>query len=749
MRPLAFLLVNLWSAAAWAVDPTALPVGVWFDVVSCLESGEGCDAAGTGVADPAWSRFLTGADPGALAGDDRFVLNALRCADGAANGCEAMADGLDLSPTPADHLRAAMLRVRACELGAAGACSRVGASTSDGVYAWRVLSGGATWDKPYAATGFAPAPADAKAFAALARAADSKKAQISDHLALAGSAWRSLGDPAGRAAAASTAADYCADHPGSTACPLAEDLGAPAAPFDPRLAPSTTLLWTVCTDDQVGTACAIHAALDQLGRAQPWGTFRTRWTWRHACDNGDERGCQQLTAALRSPHATEATAVCDAALTGGGGDARACMDVSTMRRFGVGADKDEEMADRLTKDACRVGDGSACLHLAGETWDEDKLAAWSWYNLACDAGDAVGCSASGRMQLYGQDGVAEDPAAALRRLQRAVDKGLRNAMLHLGNAKFEGAGTARDLAGAMDLYLRACAMGDPWACGNLGTSVVWRHSSLVDVTSAIALMRLACEQGDESSCFYLGDAFSMDDDAVTNDLPRALWGYDLACEQEDEEGCARAAQLRAADEALEPAEATAAPLPTLRPRSTLPTYTPPPNPTDEPDRPRPSPSPIDRGRGGLSLTAGAGSARSWTAERQAASLRVGLLYSLGLVGVGLDVDWVSDNRWRPKVARDYWRVTGFLNVRVRIPIYRSFGVALGGGGGVGAFRAGPGTFNPAELSYGAQEFIQFGWGFRDVSFGVRIEQQQLFQASLGGSIDHVTGVHGVLGVSFD
>lgn len=292
-------------------------------------------------------------------------------------------------------------------------------------------------------------------------------------------------------------------------------------------------------------------------------------------------------------------------------------------------------------------------------------------------------------------------------------------------------------------------MGDPWSCGNIGTSVAWRHSTVVDATSAIALMQLACKQDDESSCFYLGEAFTMDNDVVTNDPSRALWGYDNACEHEDEEGCTRAAELRAGDPSLEPTEPTSAPLPTLRPRSSLPTYTPPPDPNIEPDRPRPSPSPIDLGRGGLSLTAGAGSARSWTAERQAASLRVGLLYSLGLFGVGLDVDWVSDNRWRPKVARDYWRVTGFVNVRVRIPIYRSFGVALGGGGGVGAWREGPGTFNPAELSYGAQEFIQFGWGFRDVSFGVRVEQQQLFQASLGGSIDHVTGVHGVLGVSFD
>jgi hypothetical protein len=301
----------------------------------------------------------------------------------------------------------------------------------------------------------------------------------------------------------------------------------------------------------------------------------------------------------------------------------------------------------------------------------------------------------------------------------------------------------------MDLYLRACALGDRWACGNIGSSVAWRHSSMVDVTAAIALMQLACDRGDESSCFYLGDALSTDNDAVTNDLARALSSYDLACEGEDEEGCTRAAELRAADPSLTPAAPSSAPLPTLRPRSTLSTYTPPIGPAPEPDRPRPDPRPLDLGRGGLSLALGAGSARSWTTERQAASMRVGLLYSLGLFGVGVDVDWVSDNRWRPKVARDYWRVTGFVNVRVRIPIYRSFGVSLGGGGGVGAYREGPGTFNPALLSYGAQELIQFGWGFRDVTFGIRLEQQQLFQASPGPAIDHVTGVHGVVGVSFD
>jgi hypothetical protein len=45
--------------------------------------------------------------------------------------------------------------------------------------------------------------------------------------------------------------------------------------------------------------------------------------------------------------------------------------------------------------------------------------------------------------------------------------------------------------------------------------------------------------------------------------------------------------------------------------------------------------------------------------------------------------------------------------------------------------------------------IEFGFGFKEMYIGVRLEQQQLWQDYPGFGLDHVTSGLGFVGVRFD
>jgi len=340
-------------------------------------------------------------------------------------------------------------------------------------------------------------------------------------------------------------------------------------------------------------------------------------------------------------------------------------------------------------------------------------------------------------------------AAAVPRLQKAVGWGVRNAMLHLGHARVDGAGISRSDSEASTLYLRACSLGDHWACGSLGALVVYGRSKVTDVNSGVALLQFACEMGDATSCLELGDVFQTGRGALPKDEGKALWAYGVCCQDLEDEECCEAEDELIYTTGSDAQTPTTAPLPRLKPLSTWST----PSPTvvvtkEKPGpRPGPSPQPISLGGTSLSLHFGAGSQRSWTEANQASAWRIGVLWRVRMLGLGAELDWVSDNRWRPKVARDYWRMTGFLNARVLLPLGRGFTLGVGVGGGLGGYRPGPANFDPIQLSYGAQEFLTFGWGSRGFMASIRLEQQQLFQSDPG--LHHNTAILGMLGVTFD
>jgi hypothetical protein len=86
---------------------------------------------------------------------------------------------------------------------------------------------------------------------------------------------------------------------------------------------------------------------------------------------------------------------------------------------------------------------------------------------------------------------------------------------------------------------------------------------------------------------------------------------------------------------------------------------------------------------------------------------------------------------------------------VPIGLGGGFSLRIGAGGVIGSYRNGPATFEKPVFAFGAKEMIEFGFGFKEVYIGVRVEQQQLWQDYSGFGLDHVTSGLGFVGVRFD
>ena len=137
--------------------------------------------------------------------------------------------------------------------------------------------------------------------------------------------------------------------------------------------------------------------------------------------------------------------------------------------------------------------------------------------------------------------------------------------------------------------------------------------------------------------------------------------------------------------------------------------------------------------------ASAGMGRSWTGELQASSLRVALGGHRPWLAAGVEVDWVTDNRWRTK-ARTYQRAHFRLFGALDLAPFPAMSVWIGAGVGGGVYRGG--GVHPA---IGVFEFVQFNIHIKQGLMGVRIEQQQTWQPDTNLPEDHVTGFFFMVG----
>ena len=147
--------------------------------------------------------------------------------------------------------------------------------------------------------------------------------------------------------------------------------------------------------------------------------------------------------------------------------------------------------------------------------------------------------------------------------------------------------------------------------------------------------------------------------------------------------------------------------------------------------------------------ASVGMGRSWTGEVQASSIRVALGGHRPWMLAGLEVDWVSDNRWRPK-ARRYHRAHFRGFAALDLALFPGTSIWIGGGGGAGIWQPGPSATQKVQPAAGLFEFVQFNIHIRQGVMGVRVEQQQTWQPDDDLPEDHVTAfffmVGGIVGI---
>ena len=136
---------------------------------------------------------------------------------------------------------------------------------------------------------------------------------------------------------------------------------------------------------------------------------------------------------------------------------------------------------------------------------------------------------------------------------------------------------------------------------------------------------------------------------------------------------------------------------------------------------------------GVSLGLG----RSWTGDLQASSIRVALGGHRPWMLAGVEADWATDNRWRPK-ARSYQRVHFRVFAALDLAPFPGATIWIGAGGGAGIWRGGPAASRQVQPAAGLFEFVQLNIHIKQGLMGVRIEQQQTWQPDSVLPEDHVT-----------
>lgn len=712
-------------------------IGAHFDLVDCL-GGEltACESAATRLDHAAWASLLRGAPTPGMDETERLTWSYLACADGVGTACAAVADERLSRPVP-DRLRAATLHLRACALGVSDSCALLGLSPPASLdESWLRLSDGEAWSST-------PVAAAVPELRIKAWACDNRREPLAACLDFAAAYWRTLGAPEVRQQSERALQTLCPTGREGAACALKADLYANRV-LDPRLDPSMTLLDRLCADDGVARACSIAAGLLEIGRASPYGTPASRRRLQRACDATDTAACNRLTAAYTTPLAVATEARCQRALGGGHDDPRACTETATMLQFGVGLPKDPERADELRRAACAAGDADPCAWFGLEAWNDLRfLDATAWYDRACAAGHGASCGVVGRMAMSGEHGTVENLAVGIPRLRQGCELGGRNACYEFGYNYSQGRGLPTDPHIAYRRYLQACGMGHLRACTSLAVLILEGRGTVQNPAQAVAVLGYACTRGDGAACRSLGQLYATGT-GVPADPEHARWASTLGCELGHPGACTDLAALPAG-----PATPLA--------YGELPALVPLPVTTEilsgaNVAQPGSYGAPADPDRYTLTrlaqrmvVSVSAGGQRSWTADNQATALRLHYAYLFPWLGVGGTLDWVSDDRWRPRLARTYWRFDVWVDGFVHVDLGRYLELWTGLGLGIGGYRPEPGRRRDVVLSGGAHEFLQLDVRIGRVRVGARLEQQQLGQNSTVLDLDHVTGVYGVVG----
>lgn len=745
------------TAFAGGIDPGQLP---WFahgQLQRCFDGDRAaCDEVAPRVADPVWRAWLGGGVLSTLAPEEQLELQALRCAEQQGSACAVLGTQV-MAESP---LRATALWVRGCVAGEKTSCLPVGIrSRPRDALAWLANLP----ENRQQALELGPDEVPSvkllqKIDKDCSRANDADAQACVDLIQI----WGHHANRPTRGELFARLEQAC--HGDGPVCELVAELKAPDAPVFGFLADDAATLEHLCDFGASHGSCSLTQRVLELGRADPWGSWESRRMLAFGCDDSDQASCDALTRFFDAGLAEMTEPECGRAIAGQGGDPRACTETATAYRFGSGRPQDVARADELEDAACRAGDLRPCIWRANSAFDEDDQAAgMRWYRFACEGGDPVACGILGANIAFGE---VEDPGgvpAGMALLKRSCIDGSSIGCGDLGDVAYQqnvaGAPSAQE---ASAIYLRACSLGSLYACYAYAGNSYDPNASESAVQGVRYLLRRTCEEGVPYACGDLGDMLSMGIRYVPVDKPGALAAYERACSLDEQSNCEDAQALRA--EGVTPGPLTGGVAPPFTPSRafnashsyTVPSSAPASSGSSSSGSskpPKPSKSSSGGGRPvigrsfGLGVWASAGTQRSWSLSNQASSLRLGFDFAFGVVRLSAGVDLVSDNRWRPKVARSYKRTDAVLGVDVPIPVSGRVALVVGAGGVLGGYREGPGQTNATVFSGGPMERLGLEGNIAGtLRLGIRLEQQQLFQPALGSGVEHVTGLYGLLGV---
>jgi hypothetical protein len=156
-----------------------------------------------------------------------------------------------------------------------------------------------------------------------------------------------------------------------------------------------------------------------------------------------------------------------------------------------------------------------------------SAAAESW-KLACDSGNANGCTSLGLSYDIGR-GVAQDHMQAERLYQKGCDGGNAIACRNLGRSYEKSTSVAPDYMRAAQLYQKGCDGGDALACDYQARLYEVGQGVAQDYTNAAQFYQKACDGGNAHGCASLGHLFDMGQ-GVARDHTRAAQIFQKGCD---------------------------------------------------------------------------------------------------------------------------------------------------------------------------------------------------------------------------
>jgi len=201
------------------------------------------------------------------------------------------------------------------------------------------------------------------------------------------------------------------------------------------------------------------------------------------------------------------------------------------------------LADRACKLATEQCSLQAFLYATGRGVPRDETRATETYVKACQAGNALACSAAAGRIAHGE-GVAANGVLATQIWERACETGSGEDCFQAGLAHRDGELVKEDLPRAYELFSTGCVRKSADACEAAGDMALTGTDGTGRKVPAraIELFTAGCTLEHGETCTRLGDVYRTGE-GVPADPNKALDAYTRGCFAKDGAGCAAVGRM--------------------------------------------------------------------------------------------------------------------------------------------------------------------------------------------------------------